>query len=231
MKQVYLVLLALILAANPLFPQKPGKKSVFGANAGLTVPYNEFAQNELNYDCGFASPGANIEAEYLYYGKYFGFSSSIGYASIFFNEKDYQAEYDRVLDGYGINEVTAGNFQVMKLLVGFTFKVPEINHTEVMLLFHLGYALSVHPDILVTNTEMGVINSISRDAGGSPVCNTGLKINYWLNENYGLTLNGGMNLTWPSFYDQTSFGGTFTMPIHYANINFGIVMNLNNSAQ
>ncbi len=175
---------------------------------------------------GFASAGPDIEVEYIYYGKFFGFSSSIGYSSIFFNEKAYQAEYARVLGGYGTNEVTAGNYQILKFLVGYTLKIPEFSHTEVMLLFHLGYALSVHPDLLVTNSELGEINRVSKDAAGAPVSNAGLKINYWLNERYGLTLNAGLNLTLPGFYDDSGPGGSFFLPVHYSNINVGFVMNL-----
>ena len=117
MKRLFLAILVLILTVNPLFSQKAGKKSVFGANAGLSIPHAEFAQTTFNYDAGFAGVGPNIEAEFLRYGRFFGFSSSIGYASIFFKEKAYQAEYDRVLNGYGSNEVTAGNYQVLKFLV------------------------------------------------------------------------------------------------------------------
>lgn len=226
MLKLFLPFLTFIIAANPLFPQKPGKKSVFGVNSGVTVPFDDFADKTMNYRAGFASAGPNIETECLYYGKIFGFSSSIGYASVFFNEKAYQTEYTRVLEGYGTNVVTAENYQMLKFLVGFTLKVPEFSHTEVMLLFHLGYALTVHPDLLVTNSELGEINRVSKDAAGAPVSNAGLKINYWLNERYGLSLNAGLNLTRPGFYDNTGPGGSFFMPIHYSNINVGFVMNL-----
>ncbi|MFZ2287111.1 MAG: hypothetical protein WAV93_09020 [Bacteroidales bacterium] len=227
MKKLFLALLALILAANLLFPQKPVKKSVFGSNAGLSIPYNEFGLSTWGYHSGFAAPGPNIEAEFLRYGRIFGFSSGIGYASIFFNEKDYKSEYDHVLNGYGINEVTAGNYQVLKFLVGFTLKIPEIRNTEVLLLFHLGYALSVHPSLSVTNSELGEINSVTREAAGAPISNATLKINYWLNERYGLTINGGVNLTGPAFYDETGPAGTFRLPVRYVNTNIGFVMRLN----
>ncbi len=227
MKTLFLAIIVLIVAVNPLFPQKAGAKSVFGVNAGLSVPYDEFAQTTFKYDAGFASLGPNIEAEFLHYGKFFGFSSGIGYASIFFKEKDYLAEYDRVLNGYGSNAVTAGNYQVLKFLVGFTLKLPEIKRTEVMLLFHLGYALSIHPNLVVTNTELGEINSITRQADGAPVSNAGLKINYWLNQRCGLTLKGGFNYTRPGFYDETGPGGSFFLPMHYSNANIGLVLKLN----
>jgi len=227
MKRLFIAILALILTVNPLFPQKAGNKSVFGANAGLSIPYAEFSQTTFKYDAGFAGLGPTIEAEFLRYGRFFGFSSSIGYASIFFKEQDYQAEYDRVLNGYGTNDVTAGNYKVLKFLIGFTLKIPEIKNTEIMLLFHLGYALSVHPKLLVTNSALGVISSVQRDAEGAPVSNAGLKINYWLNERYGLTLTGGLTNTRPAFYDETGIGESFFLPIRFSNANIGFVMKLN----
>jgi hypothetical protein len=227
MKKTIHVFLALLLAANPLFPQKAGNKSVFGVNSGVSVPFDDFADKTMNYNAGFASAGPNIEAEYLYYGKIIGFSSSIGYANVFFNEKAYQAEYAKALGGYGTNVATVGNYQMLKFLAGFALKVPEFSHTEVMLLFHLGYALTVHPDLLVTNSELGEINRVPKDASSAPVCNAGLKINYWLDGRYGLSLNAGLNLTRPGFYDSTGPGGSFFLPVHYLNLNVGFVMKLN----
>lgn len=227
MKRVTTALLILLLTALTVMAQKPDWKSVFGATAGVSIAADEFAVKSFGYDAGFATLGPNIEAEYLYYGRFFGFSSSIGYASIFYNEKAYKDEYDRVLDGYGLNEVNAGNYQILKFLVGFTLKIPEFNHFEVMLLFHLGYARSIHPNLIVSNSELGVINSFSRVSDGSPMSNTGLRINYWLDERYGINLNCGINLTRPSFYDETGIGGSYSLPIHYANVNVGFVMKLN----
>ncbi len=226
MKRLTIVLLVLMLTAVTALPQKSARKSVFGVNAGVSVPFNEFADKTFDYDAGFATVGPNIEADYLYYGNYFGFSSSIGYASIFFNEKAYKSEYDRTLNGYGNNEVSAGNYQIIKALVGFTFKIPEFSHTEVMLLFHLGYAVAVHPNLLVTNSELGVINSVARDAGGGPVASAGLKVNYWLNERYGVSLNGSVNGMSSGFIDETGPDGNFQMPLNHASINIGFVMNL-----
>ena len=215
-----------MLAAATALPQKTPRKSVFGASTGVSIPLDEFALKYFTWDAGFASPGPNIEAEYLYYGKIFGFSSSIGYASLFFNEKKYQAEYDRTMNGYGINEVSAGNYHVIKGLVGFTVKTPEFSNTEVMLLFHLGYARAVHPNLLVTNSELGVINSVARNTGRGAVASMGLKINYWLNERYGVSLNGSLNGMSSGFIDETGPDGNFQMPMNHANINIGFVMNL-----
>jgi len=227
MKKLTLILMILFLAVVTALPQQKARRSVFGVNTGLSIASGEFAKRTFTYDAGFATMGPNLEAEYLYYGKVFGFSSSLGYANFFFNEKAYQSEYDRTLNGYGVNEVTAGNYQVIKALIGFTLKIPEFSNTEVMLLFHLGYARAVHPNLLVTNSELGVINSVARNTGsGGAVANAGLKINYWLNERYGVSLNAGVNGMSSAFIDETAPDGYFSQPMSYANVNVGFVMNL-----
>jgi hypothetical protein len=206
--------------------QQKVRKSVFGVTSGISIPFSDFANDSFTRDAGFAAPGPGIEAEYLYYGKVFGFSSSVGYANFFFNEKGYLAEYDRTLNGYGVNEMAAGNYQVMKFLMGFTLKTPEFRHTEILLLFNVGFSRCVHPDLRVTNSELGVINSMEKDAGGSPAVSAGIKINYWLNNRYGFSLKGSLDNTRPAFFDVTAPDGIFFMPIDYASIKIGFVMNL-----
>jgi hypothetical protein len=227
MKRTFAIMALLVLVTATGHAQQKVRKSVFGVHTGVSVPLGEFALKTFTWDAGFAAPGPNLEAEYLYYGKVFGFSSSLGYANFFFNEKAYLSEYDRTLNGYGVNEVTAGNYQVIKALIGFTLKIPEFSNTEVMLLFHLGYTRAVHPNLLVTNSELGVINSVERNTGsGGPVASAGLKINYWLNERYGVSLNGSVNGMSSGFIDETAPDGNFTQPMSYVNVNVGFVMNL-----
>ncbi|MCU0460201.1 MAG: hypothetical protein MUE37_14060 [Bacteroidales bacterium] len=231
MKKRLTILALLVFVTATVHSQQKNTKSVFGVNAGLSVATDEFALSSFRYDAGFATTGPSMEIEYLWYGKIIGFSSSIGYSSIFFNERGYISEYDRVLGGYGTNDVSAGNYQVLKFLVGFTLKIPEINHTEVMILLHLGVAGSIHPHVTVTNSQLGEINSIVRSSEASPVSNATLKINHWLNDKYGITLNTGVNSTRPSFRDETGIGGSFFLSIHYVNINAGLVIRLNRPAQ
>lgn len=226
MKRITIAFIMLFFVTMTVTPQKPAKKSVFGGSAGISLPLDEFALKYFTWDAGFASAGPNLQAEYLYYGKIFGFSSSVGYSSIFINEKKYQAEYDRTMNGYGTNDVSAGNYQIIKALIGFTLKTPEFSNAEVMLLFNLGYAVAVHPNLFVTNSELGVINSVSRNTGGGPVASLGIKVNYWLNERYGLSLNGSVNGMSSGFIDETAPDTAFQMPMNHANINIGFVMNL-----
>lgn len=227
MKKAALAILTSLLAINLLCAQNGYKKSVLGVNSGISIPFDEFDHETMGGQAGFAGAGANVEIDFLrYLGRYFGLSSTIGYTSISFNENAYQAEYDRILNHYGENVVDAGNYQVFKGMVGLIIKIPEMKHTEVLLIFQLGCAMSVHPDILVSNSELGVINSIEKNSDWSSISNAGLKINYWLSEKYGISLYYNLNFTKPDFYDNTGLEGSFVLPIKYQNINIGFVMNL-----
>jgi hypothetical protein len=176
---------------------------------------------------GFASPGINMEIDLLRYtSRFFGFTSGIGYASIFFREKAYQAEYDRILAGYGENKVSAGNYQVLTGVLGFILKIPETRHTEALIVCRLGIAMSVHPDLVVANSKLGEINTVGINSDWNSAANMGLKVHYWLTEKYGITLNYSFNSTRPHFRDDTGLGKSFYLPVRYMNINAGFVMNL-----
>jgi len=227
MRKTVLTLLILLVSISICNSQAENKKTIFGVNAGISLPYGDFSNRKMEVNAGFASAGPNIEFDLLRYsGRFFGLSSSIGYANIFIDKKALTSEYERALDGYGENTVTAGNYQFLKGLLGFIIKVPEFSNTDILFLFHLGYALSLHPDIEVTNSELGVINSVERSAAGSVICNTGVKVNYWLTGRYGFSLNYGVNLTRPSFTDETSIDGIFFLPVRYQSFNIGFVMNM-----
>ena len=207
--------------------QRPAPKSVFSADLGAAVAYDEFAMKTFEYDAGFATAGPNAEAGYLYYGRFVGLSLTMGYANIFFNEKAYKAEYDRVLSGFGENTVSAGNYHVFKLQAGLVLKVPEFRHTEVMLLFQTGYALCVHPELTVMNSELGEVNRIAESPGESIIGTAGLKLNYWLSNCFGISLNSSLNSVRPGFDDETGPDSHFFLPMRYYTVDAGIVIRLN----
>jgi len=226
MRKTVITLLILLVSSSICHSQAGNRKTVFGVDAGISLPYGDFASRKMEVNAGFASAGPDMEFDLLRYGRFFGFSSSIGYANIFIDEEALTAGYDLAIGEYGENSVTAGNYQFLKALAGLIFKIPEFSNTDIMILFHLGYALSIHPDIEVTNSELGVVNSVRRSADGSVIANAGVKVNYWLTERYGLSLNYGANLTRPCFDDETSIDGLFFLPVSYRNFNIGFVMNL-----
>lgn len=227
MKKTAVAILIFIITITLAHAQKGNKKSVIGINTGISVPFADFADKKMENYSGFAGAGANMELDFFRYtGKYFGLCTNIGYANISFNEDAYRSEYDRILNNYGENTVNAGNYQILKGSLGFILKIPEMKHTEVLLIFQLGYAMSVHPGIHVHNSELGEINSINKDADWNSLSNTGIKINYYLSEKYGISLNYSRNLTRPCFSDITSIERIFFLPIRYQNINIGLVINL-----
>lgn len=227
MKKPVLTFLVFLMTITLVNAQKENKKSVVGINSGISIPFADFADKKMEYYSGFAGAGANIEIDFFRYtGRFFGLSSNIGYSNISFNEKAYKTEYDLILNNYGETSVAAGNYQILKGLVGLIVKIPETRHAEVLLVFHLGGSMSVHPDLLVTNSELGEINSVKKDTEWSAMSNTGIKINYYLSEKYGISLNYGLNSTRPGFYDETSNEKVFFLPVRYQNINIGLVINL-----
>lgn len=227
MKKPVIIILIFLITITLVNAQEENKKSIVGINSGISIPFADFADKKMENYSGFAGTGANIEIDFFRYtGRFFGLSSNIGYSNIFFNEKAYKSEYDRILDNYGETTVAAGNYQVLKGLIGLILKIPETRHTEVLLVFQLGCSMSVHPDLLVTNSELGEINSVKKDTDWSSMSNAGIKINYYLSEKYGISLNYSLNSTKPGFYDETSVERVFILPVRYQNINIGLVINL-----
>ena len=227
MKKTAITLLFFLIELNLLYSQEYSRKTIFGVNAGCSLPYAEFAAKTMTSYAGFASPGMNMEIDLLgYINRFFGFTSGIGYASFFFGEKAYQAEYDRILAGYGENTVSAGNYQVLTGVLGFILKIPETRHTEALLVFRMGIAMSVHPDLVVTNSKLGEINTVSKNSDWNLAGNMGLKVHYWLTEKYGISFNYSLNSTRPYFHDDTGIGKSFLLPVGYMNINAGFVMKL-----
>ncbi|MCU0378684.1 MAG: hypothetical protein MUC78_10540 [Bacteroidales bacterium] len=227
MKKAALVILTIILTISQGYAQKEHKKSILGINGGVTIPFDTFDNKTFEGYSGFAGLGGNAEADFfLYAGRYFGFSSTIGYANVSFDAEAYIAEYDRVMNNYGETSAETGNYQVLKGMLGIVFKIPASDKTDVLLIFQLGCAMSVHPDITVSNSELGVINSFEKNIAWSPASSAGLKINYRVSEKYGISLNYNINYTKPGFDDNTGVEGIFFMPVRYHNIGAGIVINL-----
>lgn len=226
MKKCLAILAMLVITTVTGYPQPKIRKSVFGANAGIALPVDQFAGNTFIRDAGFALAGPATEADWIWYGKFFGFSSTIGYSTFFFNEMDYLSEYDRILSGIGTNIAATGNYHVIKFLIGFTLKTPEFRSTEILLRFHVGAATSFHPEVTVTNTELGVVNSIVQSRSGGPASSAILQVNHWLSDRYGLSLSSSISSTIGAFHDETGPEGYFLLPVHFVNINLGFVMNL-----
>jgi hypothetical protein len=79
---------------------------------------------------GFAAPGFIWKLISCAIRQVLGLSATTGYASLFFSKDEYQAHYDRSLNGYGQNVVEAGNYQVAERFGRLILKIPETRHTE-----------------------------------------------------------------------------------------------------
>ena len=232
MKKIISILTLLSVLTINCHSQQQVKKTIFGAGAGLSLPYAEFASKSLKVNAGFASAGLNAEASLMRYtGRVFGLSATLGYSNIFISEKDFETEYNRVLNGNGTNRVTAGNYQIINGMAGLIFKVPEFSNTDILLMFNMGAALTVHPDLTVTNSYIGVINTVKKNADFSIISNASIRVNHWLTERYGFSAGYSLNATRPSIEDDTSIDGYFLLPVRYQNLYVGFIMNLGKNTE
>lgn len=189
---------------------------------GVSVPFNEYADKTFSYHSGFANPGGCLEADFLFYKRWFGLNASLGYSNQTFAKKKYTASYSTVLDNTGITDVSAGIYQSLKAVAGFNFRIINTKKAELFLLAQAGIALNVHPNIEVTNTYWGQINTIVRSADFQSTSVIGVLLKYNLNEEYGMSFSYNANYTLPYFRDDYIMRGGFNLPMRFQNITLGI---------
>lgn len=215
----------LLAFGSDLHAQNENKKNVFSGFLGVSIPTNEFAETTFDYDAGYANVGANIELNYYRYtGKYFALNLSIGYAAFGFNESAYTNEYYRALNKTDGIKTEAGAYQLLNTSFGIVFKIPVGSDFEVLFVPMLGFALCHHPDLVVTDDETGVINSVSKDNSGAGSAGIKAQFNYYFSEKYGINLSYSRFSTTPTFSDETSFEQHFTLPVSFQNINIGLTV-------
>jgi hypothetical protein len=215
----------LLAFGNSLLAQNENKKNVFSGHLGVSIPTNEFAETTFEYDAGYANIGANIELNYYRYtGKYFALNISIGYAAFGFNESAYTDEYYHALNKTGGIKTEAGAYQFLNTSFGLVFKIPIGSDFEVLFTPMLGCALCHHPDLVVTDNEAGVINSVSKDNTGAASAGIKAQLNYYFSEKYGINLSYSRFSTTPVFSDETSYEQHFNLPVSFQNINIGFTI-------
>ncbi len=215
----------LLISGSNLHAQNENKKNVFSGFLGVSLPTNEFAETTFEHDAGYANAGANIELDYYRYtGKYFALNVSIGYAAFGFNESAYTNGYYRALNKTDGIKTEAGAYQFMNTSFGLVFKIPIGSDFEVLFVPMIGFALCHHPDLVVTDDETGVINSISKDNSNAGSAGIKVQLNYYLSEKYGINLSYGRFATTPGFSDKTSFEQHFNLPVSFQNINVGVTI-------
>ncbi len=219
-RSILLFLLVSAVSSITFAQDSPWHRSL-AVHAGLCLPFDEFAEHNFSSDAGFANPGANLEGDFLFYLEHVGFCFTLGYSNLGFNRKAYRASYDAVILEEGEISVNAGIYQSMKSTLGFCIRGPEFLNTEIFLQVQAGIALNVHPEISVTHSYWGLINSIQRDTDWQSISVLGLTLNHRLNEKYGICLSYDANFTLPYFSDASSFQG-FDLPMRFQNISLGI---------
>jgi hypothetical protein len=217
----------LLSAGTSMYAQDENKKNVFTGHAGISLPTNEFADATFAYDAGFATTGGNAELNYYRYtGKYFALNASIGYSVFGFNESAYTNEYYLALNRTEGIQTEAGAYQFLNTSFGLVFKIPIGSHFEVLFVPMIGFALCHHPELVVTDDETGVINSVSKDNDGAGSAGIKAQLNYFFSEKYGINLSYGRFSTKPVFSDETSFEQHFDLPVSFQNINIGLTIML-----
>jgi hypothetical protein len=217
----------LLAAGTSMYAQDENKKNVFSGHAGVSVPTNEFAGTTFGYDAGFATAGGNAELNYYRYtGKFFALNASLGYSVFGFNESAYTNEYYLALDRTEGITTEAGAYQFLNTSFGLVFKIPIGSDFEILFVPMIGFALCHHPDLVVTDDETGVINSVSKDNDGAGSAGIKAQLNYFFSEKYGINLSYSRFSTNPVFSDETSFEQYFDLPVSFQNINIGLTIML-----
>ncbi|MFC2089842.1 hypothetical protein ACFLT1_03625 [Bacteroidota bacterium] len=226
MKKIPLLVLLLCCFSGIIQAQETSWNKIFMLNTGVSVPYNDFATKTLTYHAGFASGGANLEGNFLWYWKWIGFEATLGYSNIFFAKNAYLSEYEEFLQYEGNTTVKAGSYQVIKSTAGFLLRVVEFNATEIQLNFQAGIALNVHPEIEVTNSLWGTLNSVPKDSDWQSISSVGFTTYHYFSDKHALVLNLNTNHTLPRFDDEAIWGRGFNLRIRYVNINLGLLIKL-----
>jgi hypothetical protein len=217
----------LFTLVNNVHAQNENKKNVFSGHIGVSLPTNEFAGKTFDYDAGFATAGGNAELNYYRYtGKVFALNASIGYSVFGFNESAYTNEYYLALNRTEGITTEAGAYQFLNTSFGLVFKIPIGSEFEVLFVPMIGVALCHHPDLVVTDDETGVINSVSKDNSAAASAGIKAQVNYYFSEKYGINLSYSRFSTTPTFSDETSFEQHFTLPVSFQNINIGFTIML-----
>jgi hypothetical protein len=222
------IILLLLVAHTHTYAQKPPWQKVVMVNTGVSVPFTDYADKTFSTHSGFANPGGCLEADFLFYRRWFGLSATLGYSNQTFAKKKYISCYDEVFDNTGITNVTAGIYQSMKATAGFAFRLADVLDTELFWLIQAGIALNVHPNISVNNSYWGEINSINRDTDWQSTSVLGVLLKHNLTENIGITLSYTLNYTLPGFRDENNhhYFHYYNLPMRFQNITVGIFKNL-----
>ena len=206
--------------------ESPGR-NILLAGCGVSIPYGEFSWKTFNSGGEFATVGPGLDVEIMHFTRsFFGFSARVGYSSIFFGEKAYRSEYERILGTDGEVTVSAGNYQFLSGMAGFLARMPEFLDTRIILQVQTGYVLCVHPDLVVDHAYWGRLNTVKQVSDGQLMSSAGIIVTHALSEKYGISLSYTVNAAKPGFSDPMPDGSYyyFYIPVRYQNIQAGMTI-------
>ena len=221
-------LLAVVLASTCFFTlhaQEPVIRNALSISAGPSIPYAEFASRSFTQGAGFAKAGANLDLDFIRYGRrgIFGMYAELGFTNTFFDEKSYIAEYERILNNEGTTTVTTGSYQFLNAHGGFLVRFAEFLNTRIILQAGIGYTLARHPYLSATNSFWGDINTVNSDLDLQISSSASIKVERSLNEGTGIHLSYSLFACKPDFRDREGFRKyTFYLPVRYQSINIGL---------
>lgn len=225
-------LVILVLSSCTLPAQEEGFSRLFGMQAGTAIPFSEFSGKSFDdrYS-GFATPGGTFQAEFINQGSNIsGFSVNIGYSWMGFDTKAYTDEYFPVLNDPMLS-VQTGNYHMARISFGWVLKAPVSEGLRVMIVPGIGAAAIWHPEIMVTGTEYGILNSIERSTGYSGTVGLEIKLGYDITDHLCAALCYSLNYASPYLQDSTSPEGSFWLPMQFHGLNIGVYYIFENDGQ
>lgn len=210
---------------EPVSAQEHVKRNAIHFSAGTAVPYDEFALSSFTYRAGFAQTGVNLDGGIIHYGrrKIFGVYADAGYAFLFFNEKRYLSEYERIFADVGTMHVSTEGYHYLRAEVGLLLRTVSILDTRIIFQTGVGYTLFRHPYLSATNTYWGVVNTVNSDLDIQLSGSAGIRLEHTLDENTGICLSYQLFASKPDFMDTDSYRDHhFYLPVSTQHINLGL---------
>lgn len=230
---MYLLIAPLLVftCPEPATAQEPGSarehipRNALHFSAGAAVPYDEFAASTFTYRAGFAQTGINFDGGIIHYGrrKIFGVYADAGYAYLFFNEKRYLSEYERIFEDVGTMRVSTEGYHFLRAEVGLLIRTIAILDTRIIFQSGVGYTLFRHPYLSAINTYWGIVNTVNNDLDIQLSGSAGIRLEHTLDEYTGIYLSYQLFASRPDFMDTESYRDHhFYMPVRTQHINLGI---------
>ncbi len=225
-RTIVILLTAVLVSACPksLSAQDSTQRNAFHFSAGAAAPYDEFAASTFTYRAGFALTGINLDGGVIHYGrrKILGVYADAGYAFLPFNEKRYQAEYDRIFEDVGTMSVSTEGYHYLRAEVGFLIRTIAILDTRIILQAGVGYTLFRHPYLSAINTYWGIVNTVNSDLDFQLSGSAGIRLEHALDESAGIYLSYQLFASKPDFSDTESYRDhRFYVPVRTQQINIG----------